>query len=96
MSPLVSPPWGNKSQKTAISTKQINLSPHIVEGVKKQEVLMEEDKEVQSVRRAASKAWHAIERKHRRALETAIQTRERMEELENVIRGLDPRGKRAA
>jgi hypothetical protein len=57
---------------------------------------MEEDKEVQSVRRAASKAWHAIERKHRRALETAIQTRERMEELENVIRGLDPRGKRAA
>jgi hypothetical protein len=57
---------------------------------------MDEDREVQSVRRAASRAWHAIERKHRRALETALQTREKMEELENIIRGLDPRGKQAA
>ena len=57
---------------------------------------MDEDKEVQSVRRAASKAWYTIERKHRRALETALQTRQRMEELESIIRGLDPRGKRAA
>jgi hypothetical protein len=57
---------------------------------------MDEDREVQSVRRAASKAWHVIERKHRRALETAIHTRERMEELENVIRGLGPREQQAA
>ena len=57
---------------------------------------MEEDREVQFVRRAASKAWHAIERKHRRALETAIHTGERMEELENVIRGLGPREEQAA
>lgn len=57
---------------------------------------MDDDKEVQSVRRAASKAWYAIERKHRRALETALQTRERMEELESIIHGLDPKGKQAA
>ena len=57
---------------------------------------MDDDKEVRSVRRAASRAWYAIERKHRRALETAIQTRKRMEELESVIRGLDPRGNQAA
>ena len=56
---------------------------------------MSEDKEVQSVRRAASRAWHAIERKHR-ALETALQTKERMEDLENIIRGLDPRREQAA
>jgi len=57
---------------------------------------MDDDKEVQSVRRAASRAWHAIERKHRRALETAIQTKKRMEELESIIRGLAPREKQAA
>ena len=57
---------------------------------------MSEDKEVQSVRRAASRAWHVIERKHRRALETALQTKERMDELENIIRGLNPRREQAA
>ena len=51
------------------------------------------DDEVQSVRRAASRAWHSIERKHRRALETAIETREKMEELEGIIRDLGPSGK---
>ena len=54
------------------------------------------DNEVQSVHRAASRAWHSIERKHRRALETAIETREKMEELEGIIRDLGPSGKRAA
>jgi hypothetical protein len=50
----------------------------------------EKEKEMLAVRRAASKAWHAVERKHRRAVETAIKTKREMENLEKILGELTP------
>jgi len=47
----------------------------------------ETTKETLSVRRAAAKAWHAVERKHRQAVETALKTKRELEELERIIHG---------
>ena len=54
---------------------------------------MDEDKEVQSVRRAASRAWYAIERKHRKAIEAALEAKRQLEELEVILGGREPPNK---
>jgi hypothetical protein len=52
-----------------------------------------EDGEIRSVRRAASKAWFAIERKHRKAMQVAIETKRQLDELEAILSGREPPSK---
>jgi hypothetical protein len=49
--------------------------------------MTEVEREVLRVRRAAAKAWDAIERKHRQAVETAIATKREMDKLELIMGG---------
>jgi|KBSMisStandDraft_5_1062788.scaffolds.fasta_scaffold1465038_2 hypothetical protein len=51
------------------------------------------DSEIQSVRRAAEKAWVRIERKQRKALAVALEAKRQLEELDVILGDREPPNK---
>ena len=52
--------------------------------------------ELMAVTDRATRAWHALERKQRRALETALQAKREMEQIEAIIELAQGRRTKAA